>query len=225
MATIKAWPTGERPREKLAEMGVAALSDAELLAILLGTGVRGKDVVTYARDLMAAYEGIGGLLTAPAEDLLQEQGMGPARVMQLQVVMEISRRYLAWQLRRDDGFTQPSMVRDYLTSQLRHQQREVFVVLLLDSQHRLLKYVELFHGTINAAPVYPREIIKLVMQHNAAAVILAHNHPSGVAEPSQADQRVTERLKKALAMIDVALLDHFVVGSGEPVSFAERGLL
>lgn len=225
MATIKAWPTGERPREKLAEMGVAALSDAELLAILLGTGVRGKDVVTYARDLMAAYEGIGGLLTAPAEDLLQEQGMGPARVMQLQVVMEISRRYLAWQLRRDDGFTQPSMVRDYLTSQLRHQQREVFVVLLLDSQHRLLKYVELFHGTINAAPVYPREIIKLVMQHNAAAVILAHNHPSGVAEPSQADQRVTERLKKALGMIDVALLDHFVVGSGEPVSFAERGLL
>lgn len=225
MATIKAWPTSERPREKLAEMGVAALSDAELLAILLGTGVRGKDVVTYARDLMAAYEGIGGLLTAPAEDLLQEQGMGPARVMQLQVVMEISRRYLAWQLRRDDGFTQPSMVRDYLTSQLRHQQREVFVVLLLDSQHRLLKYVELFHGTINAAPVYPREIIKLVMQHNAAAVILAHNHPSGVAEPSQADQRVTERLKKALGMIDVALLDHFVVGSGEPVSFAERGLL
>ncbi|WP_417682795.1 RadC family protein [Pseudidiomarina aquimaris] len=225
MATVKAWPVGERPREKLAEMGVAALSDAELLAILLGTGVRGKDVVTYARDLMAEYEGIGGLLAAPAADLLQQQGMGPARVMQLQVVMEISRRYLAWQLRRDDGFTQPAMVRDYLTSQLRHQQREVFVVLLLDSQHRLLKYVELFHGTINAAPVYPREIIKLVMQHNAAAVILAHNHPSGVAEPSQADQRVTERLKKALSMIDVALLDHFVIGSGQPVSFAERGLL
>ncbi len=225
MATIKTWPSGERPREKLAEMGVAALSDAELIAILLGTGVRGRDVVTYARDLMATYEGIGGLLSAPADDLLQQQGMGPARVMQLQVVMEISRRYLAWQLRRDDGFTQPAMVRDYLTSQLRHQQREVFVVLLLDSQHRLLKYVELFHGTINAAPVYPREIIKLVMQHNAAAVILAHNHPSGVAEPSQADQRVTERLKKALSMIDVALLDHFVIGSGRPVSFAERGLL
>ncbi|WP_417690522.1 RadC family protein [Pseudidiomarina sp.] len=225
MATIKTWPSGERPREKLAEMGVAALSDAELIAILLGTGGRGRDVVTYARDLMATYEGIGGLLSAPADDLLQQQGMGPARVMQLQVVMEISRRYLAWQLRRDDGFTQPAMVRDYLTSQLRHQQREVFVVLLLDSQHRLLKYVELFHGTINPAPVYPREIIKLVMQHNAAAVILAHNHPSGVAEPSQADQRVTERLKKALSMIDVALLDHFVIGSGQPVSFAERGLL
>ncbi|RUO63030.1 RadC family protein [Pseudidiomarina insulisalsae] len=225
MATVKQWPSCERPREKLAEMGVTALSDAELLAILLGTGIRGKDVVTYARDLLACYDGIGGLLAAPASDLLQQLGMGPARVMQLQVVMEISRRYLAWQLQRDAGFTQPSMVGDYLTAQLRHQQREVFVVLLLDSQHRLLKYVELFHGTINAAPVYPREIIKLVMQHNAAAVILAHNHPSGVAEPSQADQRVTERLKKALGMIDVALLDHFVIGSGKPVSFAERGLL
>ncbi|MFC0446021.1 DNA repair protein RadC [Pseudidiomarina halophila] len=225
MSTVKSWPAHERPREKMTEMGVAALSDAELLAILLGTGVRGKDVVTYARELLQAFEGIGGMLAAPTQELLQQPGLGPARVMQLQVVMEISRRYLAWQLRRDEGFTQPAMVRDYLTAQLRHQQREVFVVLLLDSQHRLLKYVELFHGTINAAPVYPREIIKLVMQHNAAAVILAHNHPSGVAEPSNADQRVTDRLKKALTMIDVALLDHFVIGSGEPVSFAERGLL
>ncbi|MDN7125583.1 RadC family protein [Pseudidiomarina terrestris] len=225
MSTVKNWPAQERPREKMAELGVSALSDAELLAILLGTGVRGKDVVTYARELLHAFEGIGGMLAASTKELLQQPGLGPARVMQLQVVMEISRRYLAWQLRRDEGFTQPAMVRDYLTAQLRHQQREVFVVLLLDSQHRLLKYVELFHGTINAAPVYPREIIKLVMQHNAAAVILAHNHPSGVAEPSQADQRVTDRLKNALTMIDVALLDHFVIGSGEPVSFAERGLL
>jgi DNA repair protein RadC len=117
------------------------------------------------------------------------------------------------------------MVKDYLTTQLRHQSREVFVVLLLDSQHRLLRYEEMFHGTINAAPVYPREVLKMVMQHNAAAVILAHNHPSGVAEPSQADQRVTERLKKALSLVDVALLDHFIIGSGDPVSFAERGLL
>ncbi|MDT7526569.1 MULTISPECIES: RadC family protein [Idiomarinaceae] len=225
MPTVKDWPVAERPREKMAELGVATLTDAELLAILLGTGVKGKDVVTYSRDLLSHYEGIGGLLAAPAESLLQQTGIGPARVMQLQVVMEISRRYLAWQLRRDDGFTQPSMVRDYLTAQLRHQEREVFVVLLLDSQHRLLKYVELFQGTINAAPVYPREVVKLVLQCNAAAVILAHNHPSGVAEPSQADQRVTERLKRALAMIDVALLDHFIIGAGSPVSFAERGLL
>ena len=225
MTTVNQWPQQERPREKMAELGVATLSDAELVAILLGTGMRGKDVVTYARDLLAAFDGIGGMLAAPASALLEQPGMGPARVMQLQVVMEIPRRYLAWQLRRADGFTQPSMVRDYLTAQLRHQEREVLVVLLLDSQHRLLKYVELFHGTINAAPVYPREIIKLVMQYNAAAVILAHNHPSGVAEPSQADQRVTERLKRALGLIDVALLDHFVIGSGHPVSFAERGLL
>lgn len=225
MSSVKDWPASERPREKMAELGVATLSDAELLAILLGTGIRGKDVVTFARDLLNAFDGIGGMLSAPAESLLQQPGMGPARVMQLQVVMEIARRYLAWELQRGDGFTRPQMVRDYLTAQLRHQEREVFVVLLLDSQHRLLKYVELFQGTINAAPVYPREVLKLVMQYNAAAVILAHNHPSGVAEPSQADQRVTERLKRALGMIDVALLDHFVIGSGTPVSFAERGLL
>ncbi|MDX1706338.1 RadC family protein [Pseudidiomarina sp.] len=225
MDSVKDWPVQERPREKMAELGVSNLSDAELLAILLGTGIPGKDVVAYSRDLLQTFKGIGGMLSAPARDLLAQRGLGPARVMQLQVVMEISRRYLSWQLQREDGFTQPAMVRDYLTAQLRHQQREVFVVLLLDSQHRLLKYVELFHGTINAAPVYPREIIKLVMQHNAAAVILAHNHPSGVAEPSQADQRVTERLKRALGLIDVALLDHFVIGAGDPVSFAERGLL
>lgn len=225
MVAIKNMAAEERPRERMAALGVGTLTDAELLAILLGTGTRGRDVVQFARELLEHFQGIGGLLTASAEELLQQPGVGPARVMQLQVIMELSRRYLSWQLQRDDGFTQPAMVRDYLTAQLRHQEREVFVVLLLDSQHRLLKYVELFHGTINAAPVYPREIIKLVMQYNAAAVILAHNHPSGVAEPSQADQRVTDRLKKALSLIDVALLDHFVIGSGSPVSFAERGLL
>lgn len=128
-------------------------------------------------------------------------------------------------MERTDGFTEPSLVKDFLTAKLRHQSRELFVLLLLDSQHRLLHYEELFQGTINAAPVYPREVIKLVMKHNAAAVILAHNHPSGVAEPSQADQRVTERVKKALNLIDVSLLDHFVIGAGAPISFAERGLL
>lgn len=225
MQTLKDWPTAERPREKLQALGSASLSDAELLAIVLRTGARGVDVVSYARELLSAFGGVGPLLAASSDMLVQHHGMGPARVTQLQVVMELSRRYLAWQLERPEGFTEPAMVRDYLTSQLRHQPREIFVVLLLDSQHRLLKYVELFHGTINAAPVYPREIIKLVFQYNAAAVILAHNHPSGVAEPSQADQRVTERLKRALTMIDVSLLDHFVIGAGDPVSFAERGLL
>lgn len=222
---IKQWPVAERPREKLQQQGAVALTDAELLAILLGSGQRGVDVVSFARTLLQSFEGIGPLLSAPAEKLLQQHGIGPARVNQLQVVLELSRRYLKWQLQRQDGFTEPAMVKDYLTSQLRHQAREVFVVLLLDSQHRLLRYEEMFHGTINAAPVYPREVLKMVMQHNAAAVILAHNHPSGIAEPSQADQRVTERLKKALNLVDVALLDHFIIGAGDPVSFAERGLL
>ncbi|RUO45498.1 RadC family protein [Idiomarina aquatica] len=222
---LKEWPETERPREKLQQLGAAALSDAELIAILLGSGQKGVDVVSYSRQLLATFDGVGPLLCAPAEKLLKYHGIGPARVNQLQVVLELSRRYLQWQLKRGDGFTEPAMVKDYLTTQLRHQSREVFVVLLLDSQHRLLRYEEMFHGTINAAPVYPREVLKMVMQHNAAAVILAHNHPSGVAEPSQADQRVTERLKKALSLVDVALLDHFIIGSGDPVSFAERGLL
>ncbi|WP_404401151.1 DNA repair protein RadC [Idiomarina seosinensis] len=222
---IKEWPTSERPREKLQLQGAGFLTDAELIAILLGSGRRGQDVVSFARQLLTDFDGIGPLLSATPEQLLSCPGIGPARVTQLQVVLELSRRYLQWQLQRQDGFTEPAMVKDYLTTQLRHQAREVFVVLLLDSQHRLLRYQELFHGTINAAPVYPREVLKMVMQYNAAAVILAHNHPSGVAEPSQADQRVTDRLKKALGLIDVALLDHFVIGSGAPVSFAERGLL
>lgn len=224
-SSFKQWPQNERPREKLQQLGSAALSDAELLAVLFGTGARGQDVVSFARELLGAFEGIGGVFAASRTKLLQQNGVGPARANQLLVVMELARRYLAWQLSRNDGFTDPTMVRDYLTTKLRDQPREVFVVLLLDSQHRLLKYCELFHGTINAAPVYPREIVKLVLEHNAAAVILAHNHPSGVAEPSQADQRVTERLKNALTMIDVSLLDHFVIGAGKPVSFAERGLL
>ncbi|RUO76290.1 RadC family protein [Idiomarina seosinensis] len=222
---IKEWPATERPREKLQSDGATALTDAELVAILLGSGRQGQDVVSYSRQLLNEFEGIGPLLCADPNRLLAFPGIGPARVTQLQVVLELSKRYLKWQLKRNDGFTEPRMVKDYLTTQLRHQSREVFVVLLLDSQHRLLRYEELFQGTINAAPVYPREVLKMVMQHNAAAVILAHNHPSGVAEPSQADQRVTERLKKALNLVDVALLDHFVIGSGDPVSFAERGLL
>ncbi|MBF38921.1 MULTISPECIES: RadC family protein [Idiomarina] len=223
--SVKEWPVAERPREKLQLQGAQFLSDAELLAVLLGSGRQGQDVVTFARKLLHHFNGIGPLLVASREQLLECDGIGPARVNQLQVVMELSRRYLKWQLERTDGFTEPSLVKDFLTAKLRHQSRELFVLLLLDSQHRLLHYEELFQGTINAAPVYPREVIKLVMKHNAAAVILAHNHPSGVAEPSQADQRVTERVKKALNLIDVSLLDHFVIGAGAPISFAERGLL
>jgi len=223
--SIKLWPEHERPREKLAKFGSASLSDAELLAVLFGTGSGGKDVLHWSRDVLKETNGLAGLLALPPERLTELPGIGLARSMQLQSILELSRRYLASELQTGKGFTRPQMVRDYLASKLRHQPREVFALLLLDSQHRLIHYNELFFGTINAAPVYPREIVKLVLRHNAAAVILAHNHPSGVAEPSSADQRVTNRIKEALTTIDVSLLDHFVVGAGETVSFAERGWL
>lgn len=224
-SSIKDWPLLERPREKCQKQGTKALSDAELLALLFGTGAAGQDVLSWSRSLLQQSGSLGQLLALPTEKLLRLKGIGPARCFQLQVIMELAKRYLASTLQQGEGFTRPELVRDYLATQLRHQPREVFAILLLDSQHRLLQFVELFQGTINAAPVYPREIIKLVMQYNAAAVILAHNHPSGVAEPSQADQRVTERIKSALQTIDVSLLDHFVIGTEGTVSFAERGML
>ncbi|CUS47614.1 MAG: DNA repair protein RadC [Idiomarinaceae bacterium HL-53] len=222
---IREWPVEEKPREKLAKHGSQVLSDAELLAILFGTGTAGEDVMTWSRGLLQQAGGLGALLALPEPQKRALKGVGTARCMQLQVVLEISRRYLASTLEKGEGFTRPQMVRDYLASQLRHQPREVFAILLLDSQHRLLHYKELFYGTINAAPVYPREIVKIVLEFNAAAIILAHNHPSGIAEPSHADRRVTDRIKDALATIDVSVLDHFVIGAGETVSFAERGFL
>lgn len=222
---LKEWPVNERPREKFSSQGGSALSDAELLAILFGTGSGGKDVLSWSRDLLKQSGGIVALLTMSAQQLTQLPGIGPARAIQLQVVLELAKRYLGATLIKGEGFTNPQLVKDYLAAHIRHQQREVFAVLLLDSQHRLIHFNELFMGTINAAPVYPREIVKLVMQYNAAAIIIAHNHPSGVAEPSIADQRVTERIKKALNVVDVALLDHFVIGEEGTVSFAERGLL
>ncbi|MCO4322202.1 RadC family protein [Aliidiomarina quisquiliarum] len=222
---IREWPVAERPREKLAAHGSASLSDAELLAVLFGTGTAGQDVMTWARSLLQQAGGLAELLAMPSTQLQKLHGVGVARCMQLQVILELSQRYLASTLKLGAGFTNPQLVRDYLATKLRHQTREVFALLLLDNQHRLLHYEELFYGTINAAPVYPREIVKLVLDKNAAAIILAHNHPSGVAEPSQADRRVTERIQEALKTIDVAVLDHFVIGAGETVSFAERGLL
>ncbi len=222
---IREWPVAERPREKLAAHGSSSLSDAELLAVLFGTGTAGQDVMTWARSLLLQAGGLAELLAMPSGQLQKLHGVGVARCMQLQVILELSQRYLASTLKLGAGFTNPQLVRDYLATKLRHQTREVFALLLLDNQHRLLHYEELFYGTINAAPVYPREIVKLVLDKNAAAIILAHNHPSGVAEPSQADRRVTERIQEALKTIDVAVLDHFVIGAGETVSFAERGLL
>ncbi|RAJ99118.1 DNA replication and repair protein RadC [Aliidiomarina maris] len=223
--SLKQWPLHERPREKFCQLGASALSDAELIAILFGTGCNGQDVLTWSRQILHQSGGLSALLTMNEQQLKGIHGIGPARAIQLQVILELAKRYLATTLARGEGFTRPQLVRDYLAAQLRHQTREVFAVLLLDSQHRLLHYAELFFGTINAAPVYPREIVKVVMQHNAAAVIIAHNHPSGVAEPSIADQRVTERIQDALKVIDVALLDHFVIGAEGTVSFAERGML
>ncbi|GAB3487920.1 RadC family protein [Marinomonas epiphytica] len=221
--SIKHWPEQDRPREKLINLGPSALTDAELLAIFLRTGSQGFSAVELARLLLTEFGGLRSLLSASREEFCQGYGLGDAKYTQLQAVMEMSKRHLLEQLQRDTIFASADLVRQYLASQLRHVQRETFAVLFLDSQHRLIQYQELFFGTIDSAAVYPREVVKAALKHNAAAVILAHNHPSGVAEPSQADIAITERIKSALQLVDIRLLDHFVVGEGEPVSLAERG--
>ncbi|TYL48908.1 RadC family protein [Marinomonas sp. IMCC 4694] len=222
---INHWPEQDRPREKLIHQGAGALSDSELLAIFLRTGTRGISAVELARQILSEFGGLRALMSASREDFCKGFGLGDAKYTQLQAVLEMSKRHLQEQLMRETVFTSAEHVRAYLSSQLRHAQREVFAVLFLDSQHRLIRYEELFFGTIDAAAVYPREVVKAALQHNAAAVILAHNHPSGVAEPSQADISITARIKEALNLIDVRLLDHFVVGDTTPVSLAERGLV
>lgn len=223
--SIAQWPEAERPREKLLSRGPNALSDAELLAIFLRTGCAGKSAVDLARDLLVRFGGLRPLLEANQEEFCAGQGLGPAKYAQLQAVLEMGRRHLSANMREGELLTSPDLVRRYLSSQLRHRPQEVFAVLFLDSQHRLLTYDELFFGTIDSANVYPREVVKAAMARNAAAVILAHNHPSGVAEPSDADRRITERLQKALDLVGVRVLDHMVVGDAEVVSFAERGWL
>ena len=223
--SIKHWPEQERPREKLIHQGASALSDSELLAIFLRTGTQGISAVELARQVLSQFGGLRALMSASREEFCQGFGLGDAKYTQLQAVLEMSKRHLQEQLMRETVFTSAEHVRTYLSSQLRHSQREIFAVLFLDTQHRLIRYQELFMGTIDAAAVYPREVVKAALQYNAAAVILAHNHPSGVAEPSQADICITERIKRALDLVDVRLLDHFVVGDGSPVSLAERGLV
>lgn len=220
---ITDWPAAERPREKLLAKGASALSDAELLAIFLRTGCTGKSAVDLARELLHNFGGLRPILEAKQADFCQAHGLGQAKYTQLQAVLEMARRHLAEKLTKGDIFTDPNHVRNYLFSQLRHQQREIFAVLLLDSQHQLIHYQELFAGTVNAASVYPREVVKLALAHNSVAIILAHNHPSGIAEPSQADRRITQELINALALVDIKVLDHFIVGDGEMSSFAERG--
>ncbi len=223
--SIADWPEAERPREKLLALGPRALSDAELLAIFLRIGVAGKSAVDLARDLLHHYGGLRPLLEATQADFCKGLGLGNAKYAQLQAVLEMGRRHLSASMKAGDLLSSPELVRQYLSAQLRHQPREVFAVLFLDNQNRLITYEELFFGTIDGAAVYPREVVRRAMVHNAAALILAHNHPSGIAEPSQADQRITQRLQAALELIDVRILDHMVVGDLEVVSFAERGLI
>lgn len=223
--SITDWPVAERPREKLLSLGPGALSDAELLAIFLRIGCAGKSAVDLARELLVQYGGLRPLLESSQADFCRGLGLGNAKYAQLQAVLEMGRRHLSASLQAGDMLTSPELVRQYLSAQLRHQPREVFAMLLLDNQHRLLAYEELFFGTIDGASVYPREVVKLALAKNAAAVILAHNHPSGIAEPSQADRRITERLQAALELVEIRVLDHMVVGDSEVISFAERGLL
>ncbi|MEH6344575.1 MAG: DNA repair protein RadC [Bermanella sp.] len=223
--TIKDWPEGERPREKLLAQGAESLSDGELLAIFLRTGVSGKSAVDLARILISEFGGLRFILQASEKQFCAHLGLGPAKYAQLQAVLEMSQRHLKESMHKELVFTEPKTVKNYLTTRLRHLPHEVFCCLFLDSQHRLIIFEELFQGTIDGASVYPREVVKKSLGHNAAAVIFAHNHPSGVSEPSQSDERITHRLINALELVDVRVLDHFIVGEGDVVSMAERGLL
>lgn len=222
---ITDWPEHERPREKLLLHGPEALSDAELLAIFLRTGIKGKSAVDLARELLLGFGGLRSLLTASQTEFCSHLGLGPAKFAQLQAVLEMARRHLAEQLNRSNALTSPDLTKQFLQAKLRDLDYEVFACLLLDNQHRVLKYAELFRGTIDGAAVYPREVVKLALAHGAAAIILVHNHPSGIAEPSSADRAITERLKKALDLVDIRVLDHVIVGDGYCESFAERGII
>ena len=221
---ISDWPLAERPRERLLAHGAAALSDAELLALFLRTGIRGKSAVELARDLLERLNGLGGLLTSP-ENLQDIKGLGPAKKAQLAAVIEVAKRCLHRNLQSGGALTSPGAVRDYLRLAISAMEHEVFVCLWLDAQHRVLSCEELFRGTLTQTSVYPREIVKAGLKANAAAVIFAHNHPSGVAQPSQADELLTRNLKEALALVEVKVLDHFIVAGSQAISFAERGLL
>ncbi|TQQ53812.1 RadC family protein [Vibrio cholerae] len=220
---LKDLPAESMPREKLLQRGPQSLSDAELLAIFLRTGTHGMNVLALADLLLRDFGSLRALFCASKEQFCRHKGLGEAKFVQLQAVLEMTQRYLAETLKRGDALTSPQQTKLYLLSVLRDRQREAFYILFLDNQHRVIRDEILFEGTIDAASVYPREVVKRALHHNAAAVILAHNHPSGVAEPSQADRRITDRLRDALGLVEIRVLDHFVVGDGEVVSFAERG--
>ena len=224
---ITDWPAAERPRERLLEHGAAALSDAELLAIFLRVGAAGKSAVDLARELLGRFDGSLALLAnATPQEIARSPGMGPAKSAQLAAILELARRALAEEVRSRDLLSSPAAVRDWLRLQLAALPHEVFCALWLDNRNRLIAFEELFRGTLTQTSVYPREVVKQALARNAAAVVFAHNHPSGVAEPSRADELLTQSLKEALALVDVKVLDHFVVaGTTPPLSFAERGLL
>lgn len=219
---ISDWPEAERPRERLLAQGARSLSDAELLAVILRTGIHGKSAVELGRDLLARFKGVSGIFSA---DLRGIKGLGPAKRAQFEASIELARRSAGETLRQADALTSPGAVRDYLRLAIGDLEHEVFVCLWLDAQHRTILMEESFRGTLTQTSVYPREIVKAGLRANAAAVIFAHNHPSGAAQPSRADELLTRNLKDALAMVDIKVLDHFVIAGRQAISFAERGLL
>ncbi|MEX0617730.1 MAG: DNA repair protein RadC [Pseudohongiellaceae bacterium] len=222
---ISDWPRQERPRERLLSAGASSLSDAELLAIFLRTGTRGKTAVDLARELLARYGSLSALFACDFKDFCSQEGMGPEKYAQFQAVMELSQRHMLERVKLKDVLSSSAATREYLRAKFRNYKNEVFSCLFLNNQHHIVKLEEMFSGTIDGAAVYPREVVKRCLYYNAAAVIFAHNHPSGVAEPSQADIAITRRLRDALGTIEVRVLDHIVIGEAEVVSFAERGLL
>lgn len=221
----KEWPYGLAPREKLTLLGPSALSDTELLALFLRTGLPGSHVIHLAEQLMARFGSLDKLMSADCKTLCATKGLGPSKYTQLQAIREMAQRYYGSHLMREDAMTSPNIAQNYLQIMLAHREREVFVVLFLNNQHHLIKHMELFHGSVNSVEVHPREILREALKVNAAAIILAHNHPSGRAEPSRADREVTEQVVKAGLFLDIRVLDHLVIGAEECVSFAERGWL
>jgi len=223
--SIREWPMSERPREKLLEQGAANLGDAELLAIILRTGSRGLSAVEMARQLLTDFGGLRALLNATPAEACRAHGLGNAKFSMLLAAVELAKRHMQEAVVREGALTSPELTRDYLHAHLRDRRREVFCCLFLDTRHRLIACEDLFHGTIDSANVHPRIIVEQALRLNASAIIAAHNHPSGIAEPSPADLLLTQKLKDALALVDIRLLDHFIVGDGPPLSLAERGVL
>ena len=223
--SLSDWPPNERPREKLLSRGAATLSEAELLAILLQTGTAGRNALDVARALLEEFRTLRGLMTAERRAVVGVRGLGDARYALLQAALELARRHYAELMQAGPALANPRATREFLRARLRDRDHEVFCCLFLDNRHRVICFEEVFRGTLDGASVHPRDVVKLALARNAAAVILAHNHPSGVAEPSQADELITARLRDALGLVDIRVLDHIVVGDAACVSFAERGLL